>query len=563
MHGLRAYVPFIVTLAMALGMIVFTLFLPQYETGFMNEECFALSDGWTFITPDGKTSSVSLPGIPSTNIENGVRISNVLPADSQIPYDSFAIRSAFQKINLYIDNSLYAATSDPYLDARKLEKTSGSFIWIVRLPEDAAGKTVTLEVTSPYKDYQITANKFFLGTKSSLLIHFARSYMWRAIIGFVYLLIGLFLLIHCLTVLSNKHADTKSLMCIASFMIWIGLWIFTESRASQFYTDANTTVSISAFVSVRMAVISFLLYYRKTLFPRWKEWNAIMFLALCFEFILSTVLQFLAIRDYYEMIIPYMVLLGLVIASMLFQLFREWQYYKNERLRYMFVGVLLLGLFIIFDALGLIVIHLPMSFGILSIAGVTIMMGCIIHHEYTVINSRTILAKQAGYFKQLASVDPMTKCDNRLVMQTWLGTHGNGTPEQKSTISVTMCDLNSLKKINDRYGHVFGDEAICHAAELLKKYYKGEDTVICRSGGDEFTILSSTFSQSGLDQIQNSILREAEKINEDTEYPFSLSIGYCFFDPARDKYLENTLMRADEKMYEMKKKFHTTNEQGS
>ena len=141
-------------------------------------------------------------------------------------------------------------------------------------------------------------------------------------------------------------------------------------------------------------------------------------------------------------------------------------------------------------------------------------------------------------------------------MQTWISTHGDGTPEQKSRISVTMCDLNSLKKINDSFGHDYGDEAICNTADLLKEFFNGEDTVICRSGGDEFTILSSTLTLEDLQRIEESVFQRSQTIDQSSKYPFSISIGYCFFDPARDKYLESTLVRADEKMYEMKRNYY-------
>ena len=173
MHGLKAYIPFVVSTAIGMGMIIFSLFLPQMNTSFFSEECFPLTEGWSFQSKDGTLQTVSLPGVPSTNIEDGIRITNTLPADSPIPYNSLGIRSAFHLIKVYIDGELYASTEDPYVTIRHLDKTSGCFIWIQRLPEDAHGKEITLEITSPYPDYQITASSLYLGSRSSLLMYFA------------------------------------------------------------------------------------------------------------------------------------------------------------------------------------------------------------------------------------------------------------------------------------------------------------------------------------------------------------------------------------------------------
>ena len=55
------------------------------------------------------------------------------------------------------------------------------------------------------------------------------------------------------------------------------------------------------------------------------------------------------------------------------------------------------------------------------------------------------------------------------------------------TISVIMCDLNGLKKVNDSYGHEAGDKYICDSAEVLTSCFGKEN--VYRIGGDEFTVI--------------------------------------------------------------------------
>lgn len=51
-----------------------------------------------------------------------------------------------------------------------------------------------------------------------------------------------------------------------------------------------------------------------------------------------------------------------------------------------------------------------------------------------------------------------------------------------------ICDLDGFKAINDRHGHLVGDDALCQTAELLAQHIRRADTV-ARLGGDEFAIL--------------------------------------------------------------------------
>ena len=65
-----------------------------------------------------------------------------------------------------------------------------------------------------------------------------------------------------------------------------------------------------------------------------------------------------------------------------------------------------------------------------------------------------------------------------------------------------MCDLDSFKEINDRYGHEFGDAALRHVANILRESVGGDNTVLSRVGGEEFALLLTDIPKAGCARVR-------------------------------------------------------------
>lgn len=116
--------------------------------------------------------------------------------------------------------------------------------------------------------------------------------------------------------------------------------------------------------------------------------------------------------------------------------------------------------------------------------------------------------------------------------------------------------MNGLKKINDTYGHEFGDRAIKAEAEILKSAFRATDT-IGRIGGDEFAIVAAGFPIKKIPELKDKIGLRCLEIRDKYQLPFdiSISLGAIEFD---DKLSDlNTLLKfADQQQYVEKRKFH-------
>jgi diguanylate cyclase (GGDEF)-like protein/PAS domain S-box-containing protein len=116
-------------------------------------------------------------------------------------------------------------------------------------------------------------------------------------------------------------------------------------------------------------------------------------------------------------------------------------------------------------------------------------------------------------------------------------------------------DVDNLKEVNDKFGHLEGDQLIIKTAEVLKDNFRNSD-IIARIGGDEFVIFPVEEGEGSPDIILDRLQNKINRINEETknQYNLSLSIGKAYYDPLKPCSIEELLHQADMSMYQQKTK---------
>lgn len=111
-----------------------------------------------------------------------------------------------------------------------------------------------------------------------------------------------------------------------------------------------------------------------------------------------------------------------------------------------------------------------------------------------------------------------------------------------------LLDMDGLKQINDRFGHLVGNRALCRIAECLRASCRVTDTV-ARFGGDEFAVILPETSETGARQLANRI---ADLLAAGDERPrLSVSIGIAVY-PRDGATAETLLSAADRELYRTK-----------
>jgi len=151
------------------------------------------------------------------------------------------------------------------------------------------------------------------------------------------------------------------------------------------------------------------------------------------------------------------------------------------------------------------------------------------------------------------SIDPLTKLNNRYQLYQYLSDSILSCGKDRPLILI-MLDVDDFKQINDVYGHVAGDQALCCIAHQLRYAVGRKNCFLGRYGGDEFLIVCNKMDLSAVQSLIRDIQQRVRACNEQRNklYTLSLSIGYAVYEETFSS-MQEFIAAADRGMYEEKK----------
>jgi diguanylate cyclase (GGDEF)-like protein len=156
---------------------------------------------------------------------------------------------------------------------------------------------------------------------------------------------------------------------------------------------------------------------------------------------------------------------------------------------------------------------------------------------------------------QLATTDGLTGLSNHRTFQLALDNMLHRALRQSTPLTMVLCDLDYFKKVNDTYGHPFGDAVLQEVARVLANTVRKVD-LAARYGGEEFALLLEDSDSTGA-RRQAERARQAinalEFQHADSTVRVSMSFGLASFPgDAEDK--SDLISKADQALYRAKAK---------
>jgi diguanylate cyclase (GGDEF)-like protein len=158
--------------------------------------------------------------------------------------------------------------------------------------------------------------------------------------------------------------------------------------------------------------------------------------------------------------------------------------------------------------------------------------------------------RECNRLRQSALSDPLTGIDNRRSLLTRIEYEITRHARGQRTFALVMIDLDGFKQLNDRFGHLAGDDLLKDVATALRHTIRAQDTV-ARIGGDEFCVLAPETDGQGIARLEARVLRAVASVTAGVD-ALRASVGIATF-PADGRTPETLLQSADQRMFGAKR----------
>ena len=443
------------------------------------------------------------------------------------------ILTVHQSVQVYFGDELVYSMEPS--EENRIAGSPGTYWNTIPLYPSDDGKEITVIVTPLFSSVIDYSARFWCGSQFSTLFGQLSREIPQLLIAALCMVLGVFIILVQLYFFFTAHIQAWDMFFLGSFAILLGLWRLTYGYSITIlfpdFPMALGYINISALFLVSMPMAMFSGAFAKN--------NKLLLIVSCagsFVSLLVLLLQVLGIMELREMLtVSHIILVAticVIFAAMWQQRKREQQ--KNHG-RSPFV---LIGIGILLDLISFT----------LHAASSEVMFTLLAFILYALI----VFIGHATDISRNAYTDTHTGLANRLRWNELMRDDAH-IPQP---FGILLLDLNGLKMVNDTLGHEAGDRMIFHLANILRNTLPGS-SIICRWGGDEFSVLLTGVSRSQLDSHIQSLIHAAQKYNTaNPDLPIHFSIGSALSDEHPSMTRAELFHLADEEMYRNKQLWH-------
>ncbi|HFD88245.1 MAG TPA: GGDEF domain-containing protein [Gammaproteobacteria bacterium] len=162
-----------------------------------------------------------------------------------------------------------------------------------------------------------------------------------------------------------------------------------------------------------------------------------------------------------------------------------------------------------------------------------------------------IVAQRTQELEALSRQDSLTKLYNQRAFYEQIHQEMANAERHKDHLCLAYLDLNKFKLINDRQGHMAGDDVLASVGTCLLNSLRTTDFP-CRYGGDEFVVIMPRTNLAEAICVCQRFITAFEQASTGT----TISIGIANSSPDKQMDADNLIKAADKQMYKAKQKAH-------
>ncbi len=163
------------------------------------------------------------------------------------------------------------------------------------------------------------------------------------------------------------------------------------------------------------------------------------------------------------------------------------------------------------------------------------------------------LHKLKNHFESISMLDQLTGLYNRRYFYDQVELAIANSRRYGQPLCVLILDLDNFKKVNDDYGHQFGDIVLKDVSRALMDQVRDTD-ILVRFGGEEFVVIFTNTDCHNGAIFSERIRKEVESLvfQEQKSFSQTVSIGLCCVNNDNDLIIENLIHNADTALYKAK-----------
>lgn len=158
------------------------------------------------------------------------------------------------------------------------------------------------------------------------------------------------------------------------------------------------------------------------------------------------------------------------------------------------------------------------------IAEAVLTASVVIYQIFSLRQERDHALDQKMVFQKLARNDDLTGAMNRRTFIEHFEQVAKSGLTKSKTLYLMVIDIDHFKRVNDKHGHLIGDDVLVRLTKILKAHCRGEDAC-ARFGGEEFCLMIAAASPAAADRCANRLLMAVSKHVFPTVGSITVSIG--------------------------------------